>query len=134
MACEKNEKKSQVIDIALFSCALFCLHLLRFMIESIYKMIKEQQIMYDFDEQTLSDLHKDARGFRPRGEFFWSNWTAADADGKQAIWDGLIRELDQVQAEEAQRAAHADEGPEGERAAEGHEIEDAERGSQPRHL
>ena len=38
MACEKNEKKSQVIDIALFSCALFCLHLLRFMIESYYRM------------------------------------------------------------------------------------------------
>ena len=60
--------------------------------------------MYDFDEQTLSDLHKDARGFRPRGEFFWSNWAAADADGKQAIWDGLIRELDRVQAEEAHAA------------------------------
>ena len=54
--------------------------------------------MYDFDEQTLSDLHKDARGFRPRSELFWATWATQDADGKQAIWDGLIRELDQVQA------------------------------------
>ena len=63
--------------------------------------------MYDFDEQTLSDLHKDARGFRPRSELFWATWATQDADGKQAIWDGLIRELDQAQAEEAQREKEA---------------------------
>ena len=44
--------------------------------------------MYTFDEQTLSDLHKDARGSRPRSDWFWDAWNQADNDGKQAIWDG----------------------------------------------
>ena len=40
--------------------------------------------MYTFDEQTLSDLHKDARGSRPRSDLFWDAWNEADNDGKQA--------------------------------------------------
>ena len=56
--------------------------------------------MYTFDDQTVSDLHKDARGFRPRAAFM-EGWTQSDDDNKQAIWDGLLRELDHVQAEEA---------------------------------
>lgn len=50
--------------------------------------------MYTFDEQVLSDLHKDAYGFRPRSEWFWNNWNSADNDGKQAIWDDLLEALD----------------------------------------
>ena len=64
---------------------------------------------YTFDENTLSDLHKDARGFRPRSESFWATFAAADADGKQAIWDGLTVELDaSIKAEKAaeQHALH----------------------------
>ena len=100
MACEKNEKKSQVIDIALFSCALFCLHLLRFMIESIYKMIKEQQIMYTYSEELFSDFHKDAYGFRPRHHRFYdADTTPAE---KQEIWDATGRAFDRRQEEEAQ--------------------------------
>lgn len=58
--------------------------------------------MYTFDENTLSDLHKDARGFRPRSDYFWSQWNNADNDGKQAIWDGLIDELSaELEAEKA---------------------------------
>ena len=57
--------------------------------------------MYTFDENTLSDLHKDARGSRPRSDFFWDTWNQADNDGKQAIWDGLVRELERHQAWEA---------------------------------
>ena len=49
--------------------------------------------MYTFDENTLSDLHKDARGSRPRSDFFWDTWNQADNDGKQAIWDGLVDEM-----------------------------------------
>ena len=59
--------------------------------------------MYTFDDQTVSDLHKDARGFRPRAAFM-EGWTQSDDDNKQAIWDGLLRELDHVQAEEAHAA------------------------------
>ena len=56
--------------------------------------------MYTFDDQTVSDLHKDARGFRPHAAFC-EGWAQSDDDNKQAIWDGLIRELDRVQAEDA---------------------------------
>lgn len=55
---------------------------------------------YTFDIDTLSDLHKDARGFRPRSEAFWATFATADADGKQAIWDGLIKEMEDRQSEE----------------------------------
>jgi hypothetical protein len=66
-------------------------------------------VTYNFDENTLSDLHKDARGFRPRSDAFWARWNEADNDGKQAIWDGLIVELDaSLKAEKAaeQHALH----------------------------
>ena len=59
--------------------------------------------MYTFDDQTVSDLHKDARGFRPHVAFS-EGWAQSDDDNKQAIWDGLLRELDHVQAEEAHAA------------------------------
>lgn len=49
--------------------------------------------MYTFDEQTLSDLYKDARGFRPRSDSFWNTWKEASNTGKQSIWDGLIDDL-----------------------------------------
>ena len=45
---------------------------------------------YTFDADTLSDLHKDAYGFRPRSEEFWAAWDSADDDGKQRIWDQLV--------------------------------------------
>ena len=60
-------------------------------------------MQHTFDENTLSDLHKDARGFRPRSEYFWAEWNEASDDGKQAIWDGLCDEM--VQSQEAE-AAH----------------------------
>mgnify|MGYP001489339211 FL=1 len=46
---------------------------------------------YTFDETIISDLHKEARGFRPRpGNLFCDKLYNADNDDKQAIWDGLI--------------------------------------------
>jgi hypothetical protein len=62
--------------------------------------------MFTFDEQTISDLHKDARGFRPRGAFI-EGWNQSDDENKQAIWDGLLRELDRVQLEEERREREA---------------------------
>lgn len=44
---------------------------------------------YTFDDNTVSDLHKDAFGYRP-GESFWSEWDRCDDDGKQRLWDHLI--------------------------------------------
>lgn len=62
--------------------------------------------MYTFDADVVSDLHKDARGFRPR-EGFWSHWNLSTNDEKQAIWDGLIREVDIAIAEDNMRKAQA---------------------------
>ena len=54
---------------------------------------------YTFDVTLISDLHKDARGFRPR-DYFWDMWDRADDDLKQSIWDNLCKELDSAIAEE----------------------------------
>jgi len=50
---------------------------------------------YTFNADVLSDLHKDAYGFRP-GEYFWADWDARDDDGKQRIWDNLLDDLDRA--------------------------------------
>lgn len=50
---------------------------------------------YTFDENIVSDLHKDAYGSRP-GEMFWANWDEASDDQKQAIWDSLLDSLDRA--------------------------------------
>ena len=54
---------------------------------------------YTYSEELLSDLHKDARGYRPR-EGFWSIWDAASEDKRQEIWDGLLVEMDRSVEEE----------------------------------
>jgi len=47
---------------------------------------------YTFDERIVSDLHKDARGFRP-SVYLWDQWNLASNDQKQVIWDSLGEEL-----------------------------------------
>ena len=47
---------------------------------------------YTFDEREVSDLHKDAYGFRPTSTF-WQEWQLSDMDGKQALWDLMIEDL-----------------------------------------
>jgi hypothetical protein len=47
---------------------------------------------YTFDENCISDLHKDAYGFRP-SQSFWSAWAAFNGDQKQAMWDDLCAAL-----------------------------------------
>lgn len=44
-----------------------------------------------YDESIVSDLHKDARGFRP-GDLFWHNWKLASDEQRQRIWDSLVEE------------------------------------------
>ena len=48
--------------------------------------------MYTFDENSISDLHKDAYGFRP-SESFWSTFAAFNPEQKQALWDSMIADL-----------------------------------------
>jgi hypothetical protein len=60
---------------------------------------------YTFDADIVSDLHKEARGFRPR-EGFWSHWNLSTNDEKQAIWDALLREADiRFEEDKAREAA-----------------------------
>ena len=59
---------------------------------------------YTFDSNIVSDLHKDARGFRP-SEYFWEEWDQCGDDNRQAMWDSLCRELEETMA--AERAAEA---------------------------
>jgi hypothetical protein len=61
---------------------------------------------YTFDENLVSDLHKDARGSRP-DEYFWEEWTNVDEAGKQSIWERLLGELDVAVKEEQTREQQA---------------------------
>ena len=62
--------------------------------------------MYTFDSNIVSDLHKDARGFRP-SEYFWEEWDQCGDDNRQAMWDSLCRELEETMAEDRRREAAA---------------------------
>lgn len=48
--------------------------------------------MFTFDENLISDLHKDAYGFRP-SESFWTTFAAFNPEQKQALWDSMIADL-----------------------------------------
>lgn len=61
---------------------------------------------YTFDEDTVSDLHKDAYGFRP-SQSFWATFAASNGDQKQAIWDDLIETLEASVARERTQEAKA---------------------------
>ena len=62
--------------------------------------------MYTFDENIVSDLHKDARGFRPT-EYFWEEWTQCGDDTRQSMWDNLILELNETMDRERLAEARA---------------------------
>lgn len=51
--------------------------------------------MYTFDENVISDLHKDAYGFRPDSGF-WATFAAFNPDQKQALWDSMLADLDRA--------------------------------------
>jgi hypothetical protein len=63
------------------------------------KQSKEGLQMFTYSDDIISDLHKDARGFRP-SEYFWEEWTQSPQESKQAIWDKLIEEMEYNQKEE----------------------------------
>ena len=65
--------------------------------------------MSNFDSGIISDLHKDAYGFRPSPEFSIL-WELSSDEQKQEIWDDLIATLERnIDAEEAaeRKAAEA---------------------------
>ena len=62
--------------------------------------------MYTFDDNIISDLHKDARGFRPC-EYFWEEWTQSPDDVKQKIWDNLIDEMNRAMEQQKKDEAAA---------------------------
>ena len=59
---------------------------------------------YTFDTQIVSDLHKDAHGFRPT-EYLWEEWDQCGDDTRQAMWDHLLEMLKQeLEAKEIRTA------------------------------
>lgn len=57
---------------------------------------------YTFDSRIVSDLHKDAFGFRPAQDF-WADWALSEDEGKQRIWDSLVAAMDASMSEEEAR-------------------------------
>lgn len=63
-------------------------------------------MQYTFDDDIISDLHKDAYGFRPRQDF-WVWWDNASDDEKQAEWDSLLAALERAVKEEREQEERA---------------------------
>ena len=61
---------------------------------------------YTFDENLVSDLHKDARGSRP-SESFYEIWNSGSDFDKQCIWNNLLTQLDVTDKEEQAREQSA---------------------------
>ena len=53
---------------------------------------------YTFSDDQISDLHKDAYGYRP-SQLFFQRWTAMSDAEKQAQWDIMIEDMVQADAE-----------------------------------
>ena len=63
-------------------------------------------MIYTFDSDTVSDLHKDAHGFRPSRQW-WAAWNGMDDRGRQEEWDRLINEAEAEAANERERENRA---------------------------
>lgn len=62
--------------------------------------------MYTFDGNIVSDLHKDAFGFRPTTD--WRiNWQSSTDAEKQQIWDDLLVSLDYANRQQEADEAYA---------------------------
>ena len=58
---------------------------------------------YTYSEDLISDLHKDARGYRPT-EAFWNAWNFQDDEGKQTAWNVLVDEMNRAMERQRQAA------------------------------
>ena len=54
---------------------------------------------YTFDKAIVSDLHKDAWGFRP-SSYWWYRWNEGSDATKQSMWNSLTVDLEVAMAEE----------------------------------
>ena len=62
----------------------------------------ELNMTFTYSADLISDLHKDAYGYRPRGRFF-DDWAAATEAEKQEMWDIMNATLEaNAKAERAQ--------------------------------
>ena len=59
-----------------------------------------------YDENIVSDLHKDAFGFRP-SQNWWADWGSMNSVEKQAEWDSLVVALDRANDEFRDQEARA---------------------------
>jgi hypothetical protein len=60
---------------------------------------------YTFDEHIVSDLHKEARGYRP-SEYWWLQWNLCSDAQKQIMWDSLCEEhSEEIEAERRRQEA-----------------------------
>ena len=68
------------------------------------KQSKKGLHMFTYCDDIISDLHKDAYGFRPGQRFFddWAEYTPAE---KQEVWDSLVSTMEYNQKEEARHEA-----------------------------
>ena len=48
---------------------------------------------FTFNSAVVSDLHKDAYGFRPSADF-WQEWNNTSDSNRQCIWDRLLQTLE----------------------------------------
>jgi hypothetical protein len=62
--------------------------------------MQSMETQYTFSDDLVSDLHKDAYGFRP-SESFWRTWeTSTDAE-KQSEWDRLAAHMQLTMEQDA---------------------------------
>lgn len=61
---------------------------------------------YTYDDELVSDFHKDAYGFRP-SESYWEWWVSCTPDEKQAEWKRLGEAMDAREAERREEEANA---------------------------
>lgn len=65
-------------------------------------------MQHTFDENTVSDLHKDTYGFRPSATW-WTQWKVMSNDDKQIEWEHMCKVLDEnnIVEAEGERIAYA---------------------------
>jgi hypothetical protein len=64
------------------------------------------EMAYTFDSDIVSDLHKDAYGFRPSSTW-WAQWRAMTDADRQEEWDRMCREVEDSEARRFQAEAAA---------------------------
>ena len=64
-------------------------------------MMKEHTMTYTYDDNLISDLHKDCWGTRP-SVYYMSTWKAMTPDQKQGEWEYMCAQLEENEIREAE--------------------------------